>query len=168
MRVGATVILASGAGWRITTLFLMASYYGVFLTIHLLCAITFIGAVFFEVLVIEPIVKRLPPGVGEQISDEIPRQVRVFMPWVVALLFITGGLMFWVHFSSRSDFFQTRFGLLLTIKLVLAFSVLGVFVAAMRAAAKGTMDPCRFKHTHRIVASLMLGIVLLAKGMFYL
>ncbi len=69
----------------------MAAYYGLFLTIHILCAITFIGAVFFEVLVIEPIEKRLPPGLAEALVEEIPKQVRKFMPYVVALLFLTNG-----------------------------------------------------------------------------
>lgn len=146
----------------------MATYYGFFLTVHLLCAITFIGAVFFEVLVIEPIEKRLPPGTGKLVADAIQVRVRTFMPYVVALLFITGGAMFWVHFSSRADFFHSRFGILLTIKVVLAFIVLGIFGASIRASAKGKMDFCRFKYTHRVVALLMLGIILLAKGMFYL
>lgn len=146
----------------------MAAYYGIFVTIHLLCALVFVGAVFFEVLVIEPIEKQLPPGAGHQIAEAIPRRVRVFMPIVVALLYLTGAAMFTVHFSARPDFFQTKFGLLLSTKILLTFAVLGVFVSAMRAARKGTMDPCRFKYTHRIVAGLMLGIVLLAKGMFYL
>ncbi len=146
----------------------MAQYYGIFLTLHLLCAITFIGAVFFEVLVIEPLEKRLPPGMGEKLAEAIPGQVRRFMPMVVALLFLTGASMYWIHASTRPDFFSSRFGILLTIKMTLAFGVLGVFVTAMRAAAKGTMDPCRFRYTHRIVAVLMLAIVLLAKGMYYL
>jgi hypothetical protein len=90
------------------------------------------------------------------------------MPIVVAVLFLTGGAMFWIQFSSRPDFFQTRFGLLLTAKVLLTFIVLGVFVGAIRASIKGTMDPCRFRYTHRVVAVLMLGIVLLAKGMYYL
>jgi hypothetical protein len=146
----------------------MAAYYALFVTIHLLCALIFVGAVFFEVLVIEPIEKTLPPGVGSQIAEAIPRRVRVFMPVVVSLLYLTGAAMFWVHFSARPDFFQTKFGLLLTAKIALTFIVLGVFVSAMRAARKGTMDVCRFRYTHRIVGALMLGIVLLAKGMFYL
>ena len=146
----------------------MASYYGLFVTIHLLCAITFIGAFFFEVLVIAPIEKQLPPGVGEQIADAIPRRVRTFMPVVLALLYLSGAALFWVQWSARPDFFHTRFGVLLTVKLSLTFAVLSVFVISMRAAIKGTMDVCRFRHTHRIVATLMLGIVLLAKGMFYL
>lgn len=146
----------------------MAQYYGLFITVHLLCAITFVGAVFFEVLVIEPLEKILPEGLGAKLADAIPAHVRKFMPVVVALLFLSGGAMFWVHYSNRPDFFHTRFGVMLTIKLVLAFAVLAVFVSAIRASIKGTMSPCRFKYTHRVVAVLMLGIVLLAKGMFYL
>lgn len=146
----------------------MAAYYGLFVTLHLLCAITFVGAVFFEVLVIEPIEKKLPPGVGAQIAEAIPQRVRTFMPIIVGLLYLTGAAMFWVHFSARPDFFQTKFGLLLTAKISLTFIVLSVFVSAMRAARRGTMDVCRFRHTHRIVGALMLGIVLLAKGIYYL
>jgi hypothetical protein len=146
----------------------MADYYGLLVLLHLLCALVFVGAVFFEVLVIEPIEKTLPPDVGARIAEAIPRRVRVFMPFVVALLYLTGAAMFWIHYSSRPDFFQSRFGLLLTAKVSLTFVVLGVFVSAMRAARKGTMDVCRFRHTHRIVGAVMLGIVLLAKGMFYL
>ncbi|WP_221033026.1 CopD family copper resistance protein [Actomonas aquatica] len=146
----------------------MAYYYGLFVTVHLLCAITFAGAVFFEVLVIEPLEKKLPPGLGAQLAEAIPGHVRKFMPVIVGLLFLTGGAMYWIHYSTRPDFFSSRFGILLTIKMTLAFAVLGVFVTAIRASIKGTMDLCRFRYTHRIVAGLMLAIVLLAKGMFYL
>ncbi len=146
----------------------MVSYYGLFITLHLLCAITFVGAVFFEVLVIEPLEKTLPPGVGHQVAEAIPHRVRGFMPIIVGVLYLSGAAMFWVKFTTIPDFFQTKFGLLLTTKVLLTFGVLGIFVAAMRAARRGTMDPCRFKYTHRIVGSLMLGIALLAKGMFYL
>lgn len=146
----------------------MIAYYGLFVTLHLLCAITFVGAVFFEVLVIEPLEKILPADESRRLASAIPARVRTFMPVVVAILFLTGGAMFWIQFSSRPDFFQTRFGLLLTAKVSLTFIVLGVFVGAIRASMKGTMDPCRFRYTHRVVAALMLGIVLLAKGMYYL
>ena len=76
--------------------------------------------------------------------------------------------MAWVHFSNRPDFFQSRFGIMLTTKVSLAIIVLGVFVTAIRASIKGTMNPCRFRYTHRVVAVLMLGIIVLAKAMFYL
>ena len=67
--------------------------------------------------------------------------------------------MFWVHFSNRPDFVQSRFGILLMIKMTLAFAVLGVFMASLSAAKRGKMDLCRFRYTHRIVAGLMLAIV---------
>lgn len=120
---------------------LMAPYYGIFVALHLLCAITFVGAVFFEVLVIEPLEKILPNGMGEKLAEAIPVQVRKFMPVVVALLFLTGGAIFWFHYSSRPDFFHTRFGLILTFKMVLAFTVLGVFVGAIRASSRGPWIP---------------------------
>jgi hypothetical protein len=123
----------------------MIAYYGLFVTLHLLCAITFVGAVFFEVLVIEPLEKILPIDESRRLAAAIPARVRTFMPIVVAVLFLTGGAMFWIQFSSRPDFFQTRFGLLLTAKVLLTFIVLGVFVGAIRASIKGTMDPCRFR-----------------------
>lgn len=151
----------------------MGAYYGLFITLHLLCAITFVGAVFFEVLVIEPLEKVLPDGISATLAEEIPRRVRTFMPYVVGLLFLTGFAMFWVHYSRypgeyHSDFFRSQFGILLTIKVCLAFIVLGVFTHAIQASFKGTMDLCQFRYTHRIVAIIMLAIVLLAKGMFYL
>ena len=40
--------------------------------------------------------------------------------------------------------------------------------AAVWAGARGKMNACRFRHTHRIVLALMAAIVFLAKTMFYL
>ena len=57
--------------------------------------------------------------------------------------------------------------LALTLSMALAFTVLAVFVGAIRAGLRGGMDPCRFRHTHRIVLALMVAIVVLAKLMFY-
>ena len=61
----------------------------------------------------------------------------------------------------------SRFGWLLSAKVALAFAVLAVFVTAVRAGMRGTMDPCRFRRTHHVVLCLMVGIVVLAKLMFY-
>src|SRR3546814_1184294 len=75
-------------------------------------------------------------------------RARRFMPFVVALLFLSGFALF----DIRCDGFAcigSRFGWLLSAKVALAFGVLAVFVTAVRAAMRGTMDPCRFRHTHR-------------------
>ncbi|GAB1488142.1 hypothetical protein MASR2M8_05850 [Opitutaceae bacterium] len=105
---------------------------------------------------VEPLEKILPPDEGRRLAEAIPARVRTFMPVAVAVLFLTGAL-FRIQFSSRPDFFQTRFGLLLTAKVALTFMVLGVFVGAVRASIAGTLDPCRFRYTHRLVAVLILG-----------
>ncbi|MBP7950334.1 MAG: hypothetical protein KA004_11805 [Verrucomicrobiales bacterium] len=142
--------------------------YEVLKVIHLFCAITFVGAVFFEVLVIEPLEKRLPRDLSELLAKEIPRRVRCFMPYVVGLLFVTGIGMFVHWFKAYGDFFfHSRFGILLTIKASLAIVVLGIFANAIYASFKGKMDLCRFRYTHRIVAGFMVGIVLLAKALFW-
>jgi hypothetical protein len=76
-----------------------------------------------------------------------------------------------VLYDIRCDGFAcvgSRFGNLLTLKALLAFGVLGVFVNAMWASLRGRMNACRFRYTHRIVLGLMIGIVFLAKTMFYL
>jgi hypothetical protein len=103
----------------------------------------------------------------QRIEQAVMARVRRFMPVVVILLFVSGGVLF----DIRCDGFAcvgSRFGNWLLLKVVLAFAVLGVFINAMWAMRHGKMDVCRFKHTHRVVLALMVGIVFLAKTMFYL
>jgi hypothetical protein len=103
----------------------------------------------------------------QSIEQAVMSRVRRFMPVVVILLFASGFMVF----DIRCDGFScvgSRFGNWLLLKVVLAFAVLGVFVNAMWAMRHGKMDVCRFRHTHRIVLALMVGIVFLAKTMFYL
>ena len=103
----------------------MAAWYPWIVLLHLSCAIIFVGAVTFEVLVIEGLKKHFDITTMQRIEQAV-------------------------------------------LKVVLAFAVLGVFVNAMWAMRRGKMDVCRFRHTHRIVLALMVGIVFLAKTMFYL
>jgi uncharacterized protein len=62
---------------------------------------------------------------------------------------------------------SSSFGTLLTVKIVLALSVLVHFVSAIRSANQGCMSAKRFEFTHLSVAVHMLLIVILAKAMFY-
>lgn len=43
-----------------------------------------------------------------------------------------------------------------------------IHVNAMWTGLRGRMNACRFRYTHRVVLDLMIGIVFLAKTMFYL
>lgn len=146
----------------------MASWYPLILLLHLSCAIVFVGAVCFEVLVLESFHARFDHALMERIEEAVMARVRRFMPVVVALLFLSGFALFDIRCNGFACI-QPRFGWgwLLLLKVVLAFAVLGVFIGAIRAGLRGGMDPCRFRHTHRIVLALMIGIVILAKLMFY-
>ena len=76
--------------------------------------------------------------------------------------------MAWVHRAALSKPSSSAFGLLLSIKIVLAFSVLAHFVTAIRSASNGCMTSGRFMRTHLSVAAHMVLIVILAKAMFYI
>jgi hypothetical protein len=145
----------------------MLAWYPWIVLLHLACAIVFVGAVAFEVIVLESLHKHFDITTMQRIERAVMARVRRYMPVVVVLLFASG----FVLFDIRCDGFAcvgSRFGNWLLLKVLLAFGVLGVFVNAMWAMRRGTMDVCRFRHTHRIVLALMVGIVFLAKTMFYL
>lgn len=145
----------------------MAAWYPWIVLVHLACAIVFVGAVTFEVLVLEGLHRRFDGATMQRIEQAVMARVRGFMPVVVTLLFLSG----FVLFDVNCDGFQcigSRFGNWLLLKVVLAFAVLGVFVGALWASRRGRMDICRFRHTHRVVLALMLGIVFIAKTMRFL
>jgi hypothetical protein len=145
----------------------VAAWYPWILLLHLSCAIIFVGAVVFEVVVIESLKKHFDIITMQGLEQAVMARVRRFMPFVVILLFLSG----FAVFDIRCDGFQcvgSRFGNWLLLKVVLAFAVLGVFANAMWAMRHGKMDVCRFRYTHRVVLGLMIGIVFLAKTMFYL
>lgn len=145
----------------------MVVWYPWIVLLHLSCAIVFVGAVTFEVVVVESLHKHFDTVTMQRIEQAVVARVRRFMPVVVVLLFVSGGMLF----DLRCDGFScigSRFGNLLLLKVLLAFGVLGVFINAMWAMRQARMDVCRFRHTHRIVLVLMIGIVFLAKTMFFL
>ena len=145
----------------------MSAWYPWIVLLHLSCAIVFVGAVAFEVLVVESLHKHFDGATMQRIEQAVMARVRRFMPLVVILLFVSGGVLFDIRCDGTACV-GSRFGNLLLLKVLLAFGVLGVFVNATWASLRGKMDMCRFRHTHRLVLALMAGIVFLAKTMFYL
>ncbi|MDN5923828.1 MAG: hypothetical protein L0H70_02375 [Xanthomonadales bacterium] len=146
----------------------MESYYPWIVLLHVSCAIVFVGAAAFEVLVLEGLHKHFDITTMAQIEQAVMARVRRFMPVVVLLLFVSGGILFDLRCNGTSCIGSTRFGWFLLLKVVLAFGVLGVFINAIWAGAHGHMNACRFRYTHRIVLAMMVAIVFLAKTMFIL
>jgi hypothetical protein len=147
---------------------LIAPYYPWIVLVHLACAIVFVGAAAFEVFALEALHRHFDVATMQRIETAVMARVRRYMPFVVLLLFVSGGLLFDLRCDGIRCIGTTRFGGFLLLKVALAFGVLGVFVNAVWAGARGRMNACRFRHTHRIVLAMMAAIVLLAKTMFYL
>jgi len=63
---------------------------------------------------------------------------------------------------------DASFGQLLSLKMVIAFSVLGHFFTAMYLARNKKMTCSRFKFIHLSVFCHQIIIVFLAKNMFYI
>lgn len=143
--------------------------YPLFLTLHLFAALIFIGTVFFEVLFLERIRKQLPAKVMVLLEQGIGRRARQLMPWVLLVLFGAGIAMVWLRYRPvLARPWETSFGTLLGLKILLAVSVLGHFVWAMWLFRSGRMKAVYVRFIHRSVCAHMVAIVLLAKGMFYL
>ena len=135
--------------------------------VHLMCAIAFIGVVFFEVFILEGMRAHLGPQTMEAVEAGLVRRARQIMPWVVGTLFLSGGYLGYEQFSAAGLSWNNSFSVLLSIKIALALSVLVHFITAMRAALTGCMTSERFRLTHISVFIHMVLIVILAKAMFY-
>lgn len=142
--------------------------YPLLLTLHLLAAIAFIGTVFFEVIMLEGIRKHLPRETMREVERAIGNRATRIMPFVLLVLYVAGLGLAWRHHGALFQLRNNSFGLLLAIKILLAFSVLGHFVTAMVWRRQGRLGGKRSRRLHLSVFSHVIAIVLLAKGMFYL
>ena len=142
--------------------------HSILVTLHLFAAILFVGTVFFEVLVLEGVRKHVPHDIMRQMEIGIGQRARKIMPWAVLVLYGAGIAMAWQYRTELAHPFATAFSALLTIKIVLALSVLAHFVTAMTLSGKGRLKTRHFRYIHLSVFLHMIGIVFLAKAMFYL
>ncbi|HEY0939717.1 MAG TPA: hypothetical protein VGE08_06440 [Steroidobacter sp.] len=141
--------------------------YPVLLTLHLFGALIFIGTVFFEVLMLEAVRKDVDRAAMRAVEQAIGRRARRIMPWVLMVIYGAGIGMAWHYRAVLADPWQSTFGTLLALKIVLAISVLGHFATAMTWMLRGRMSLRRSRFIHISVFVHMIGIVLLAKGMFH-
>jgi len=142
--------------------------YAILITVHIFAAIMFIGVVFFEVIFLESIRKKIPIASMELLQQGITTRARQIMPFVLAFLFLSGLAMAHHHFPHFSGMMSSSFGILLSAKMIFAFIVLGHFFTAMYLSKSGKMSCSRFKFIHLSVFCHQIIIVFLAKNMFYI
>ncbi|PJK10928.1 hypothetical protein CO614_03365 [Lysobacteraceae bacterium NML120232] len=136
--------------------------------LHLFAAFLFVGVVFFEVLFLGSIRKRLPDAIIRPIEKAIGQRAVQLMPWTLLLLYGSGVGMAWRYRAALADPLGNSFGLLLAVKIALALSVFGHFLTAMALRRRGRLIAGASKRIHISVFCHMLGIILLAKLMFAL
>lgn len=133
--------------------------------IHLTCAAFFIGGVFFELMIVSRAARELAPEPREQFAKAMGRRARQVMHWVVLGVYGAGFGLAWIYRDQLAQPFASHFGLLLSIKIVLALSILCHFLSVVFFLRKGRMTPKVSRIIHISVFTQMLGIVFLAKAM---
>lgn len=133
----------------------MTQAYPYILTIHLICAIFFIGYLFVDVFILSAI-KRKNPNFDKNLFSSAGVKI---MPFIVLLLFLSGGAMISFHLNPLN--------LIFVIKLVLAFSILSLVVFSLffHFILKRKNPLTRFIHPFVFVLCIL--IVILAKLMNY-
>lgn len=142
--------------------------YPILLVLHLFAALLFIGTVFFEVLILEAIRRKVPRHVMCQVEGAITRRARAIMPWALLVLYGTGLGMAWHYRAVLAHPFASPMALMLALKIVLALSVAGHFLVAMGLLRRGRIGGSRSRRLHVSLFWHMVLIVLLAKAMFHL
>ncbi len=144
------------------------SVYSVAHIVHLFCAITFVGGVFFETLVLSVIHSgQVSREARREVEKAVSRRAVRVMPWVVGGLFASGLVMAHRYATAFAAPFASSFNTQLCLKVLLAFSVLAHFVTAVTKMRRGTLTAAWSKYIHTAVFLHMVLIVLLAKTMFY-
>ncbi|CBL45625.1 Conserved hypothetical protein [gamma proteobacterium HdN1] len=142
--------------------------YGWLVTLHLLAAIAFAGTVFFEVIILEAAGGEVPRAVRLRMEQAIGNRAVRIMPWVLLTLYGAGISMAWHYRSALANPWSDPFGMMLSIKILLAISVFGHFITAMLWKKRGKLSGERSHRLHISIFIHVLLIVVLAKGMFYL
>lgn len=144
----------------------MQGIYPYLLVIHLVCAIIFIGYLFFDV-VIFPNIKRL---YGEEVAQKaqqgIGQRAIKIMPVCLLLLLLTGGMMVSAYIGGDKGFFDTPFQKFLMLKIFLACVIFAAVIVSLLCKFLGKPNPLG-KVIHPLALVLGFLIVICAKWMWY-
>ncbi|MGS1105820.1 CopD family copper resistance protein [Achromobacter anxifer] len=141
--------------------------YPLLLILHLLAAFLFVGTVSFEVLFLEPVHKRLSPDVRRALGSQLAPRVRSVLPWSVVVLYLAGLGLAWQYRGALAAPFASSFGILLSLKIALALSVLLHVATALTLARRQRLTGALSRRMHVSVFCHMVLIVVLAKAMFH-
>ncbi len=144
----------------------MQTLYPYFLSIHLLCAIIFLGFIFTDVVLLSILERQF----GKAALEPMSRRGRKIMPSCVVLLVITGGAMMTRYLDFGSGFeglFGTPLQALLSIKIALALGIVCLVINAYFHRLVLKKPNPLAPYTHKIALVFGFFIVVFAKFAFY-
>ncbi|MBN2895857.1 MAG: hypothetical protein JXK05_08230 [Campylobacterales bacterium] len=122
--------------------------------LHLIGAILFVGAIALEVIVLEPIKKHISIETFQMVEFYLFRRIkRTYWP-AVMMIYMSGFYMYGTYveaYGGMGALLESRFGQLLTLKMLFAIALLGIFATAPFAFM--TKQPSPLKHFFIITGS---------------
>lgn len=141
--------------------------YPFFLVAHLLAAIAFIGTLFFEVVIWHRARQPLTEIVQVTADQAIALRSRKVLHGVVLLLYGAGIGLAWQYRGALSQPLASSFGTLLSLKILLALSIIAHYLLLAYWLTHGRLTATRACWIRRSILGHMVLIVILAKAMFY-
>ena len=141
--------------------------YPFLLVTHLLAATAFIGTLFFEVFIWHSARLQLVSGAQSTADQAIAVRSRKVLHGVVLLLYGAGIGLAWQYRGVLSQPLASSFGTLLSLKIVLALSIIGHYLLLAYWLKSARLTSTRASWIRRSILGHMLLIVILAKAMFY-
>lgn len=138
-----------------------------FLITHLICAIVFIGYVFFDVCIYPFAKKTVDAKTLEIVKKAYTKGSAKVFGTAFLLLLISGAYMAKDYFGGELDWWQSNFQKLLLVKIfVLLIMCLVTFISVFNVVILKKPDPFG-KFSHLIALVLCLIMVILAKVMWW-
>lgn len=144
----------------------MEVMYPYFLTLHLICAIIFLGFIFTDVVLLTPVRKILGDEIADKMWGVVAKRGKKIMPLCVLLLVLTGGAMITNYINSNIGYFETSTQRLLVLKVCLALVIVLMVVISLVSHFLKKPNPIG-NIIHPLALILGFLIVILAKMAFY-
>ncbi|KAB0502860.1 CopD family copper resistance protein [Pseudomonas lini] len=141
--------------------------YPFLLVTHLLAAIAFIGTLFFEVVIWHRARQQLADTAQSTADQAIAVRSRKVLHGVVLLLYGAGIGLAWQYRGALSQPLASNFGTLLSLKIILALSIIGHYLLLAYWLTHARLTATRASWIRRSILGHMVLIVILAKAMFY-
>lgn len=146
----------------------MDMLYPYFLTIHLICAIIFLGFIFVDVVLLTPIRKILGDEFANQMWSVISKRGGKIMPFCLLVLVLSGGAIISRYIGSEIGYWNTTLQQLLVLKAFLALLIFFAVLVSLTFHYLLKKSNPLAKIIHPLALILGLFIVILAKFAFYL